>query len=386
MVIVTPLGLGLPWPLHSNYPVLSSGKGVNRLCVLNERPSELEEIMRSFTSLPELRRMMGLLERLPQTNYRSFPAAMATLHSPQEAIDPVNGGYTNLNRCGLRFGYTVPAHACTEGGGTFPLSAVLSVIDDASTWAVIAADRVRRPGVSVLLKVERLRPAPIEPGERLTVVSHVSKVGKAMGFLAARVLDESGKVVAWGSHIKYMPMPPGWDIAFGRAYPLTRRLASLFARPAHGDAMSVAPEGEAANPPLLPLLQRGGSQAAAGDSVHMSIFDVAPEHLNGMPLALAGMHGGCQAMVHEVLAAEAAAAATGVAGLQCHAIELSYLSSGRVGTHSCAVDKPTMGVTANTVLTTSCIRSGDDGRGRVVSSARATFAACRATATATLRL
>lgn len=319
---------------------------------------ELQSIFQRHRSVPSL----------------CFPQAMRVRHEMQKAVNnPLGGGYAASDHGGLHFGYTVPKIACTDPDGCLPLSALLTVIDETSTWAGMALDRHWRPGASVQLRVERKRLTPIQPGEHLAIVSSVLKQGKAMSFLAATVIDESGETVARGSHIKFLDtMPPGWNLLFGRAFGVTKAVLSWAAQREPAER-----EEEEHDAPLLPLLRPISSDDTGGSEGIARRFTAGKEHLNGLPLSIARMHGGCQAMVHEAVSREAVATSGAndeqQQPVRCEDIEVQYLSHGRIGEHTCSVvGPPTAGATAGMLNTSSRI---SDKRGAVVSEAHARFSA-----------
>ena len=59
------------------------------------------------------------------------------------------------------------------------------------------------PGVSADLSVSYLRPGP--GGEDVDVDARVLKVGRALAFMEVTISDARGRVVAKGSHTKFLP-------------------------------------------------------------------------------------------------------------------------------------------------------------------------------------
>ena len=93
--------------------------------------------------------------------------------------DPACGIYAVDDAGGIRFEYTVP-EAALMGGGELPLSSMLAIADDVTTWAAVGADRYSRPGVSVELSLTRSRARPVRAGDRIVVSPLVTKLGRAM--------------------------------------------------------------------------------------------------------------------------------------------------------------------------------------------------------------
>tara|TARA_B110001452_G_scaffold30722_1_gene24083 strand:+ start:90 stop:509 length:420 start_codon:yes stop_codon:yes gene_type:complete len=109
----------------------------------------------------------------------SFPHALSAKHW-QQRDSGGGGGYLSYED-GLRYGYLVPTEVCSSDG-VASTSALLAVMDEATSWAAIGADKARRPGVSVSMSLELLGDAaPVAAGETLVFTSHVQKLGRSMG-------------------------------------------------------------------------------------------------------------------------------------------------------------------------------------------------------------
>jgi acyl-coenzyme A thioesterase 13 len=116
----------------------------------------------------------------------------------------------------LSIGYTVPIALCKASGdaskGTpqLTVSATLALLDDFSSYALMMQDRNHRPGVSVTLNTEIVRPC--SAGDKIRLVSRCDKIGKSVAFCSMELLDASGNVLARGKHIKYVKMGFVWDL------------------------------------------------------------------------------------------------------------------------------------------------------------------------------
>lgn len=97
-----------------------------------------------------------------------------------------------------------------SGEPLLPVSSVIAIFDDLSTYSFLVKDRNCRSGVSVDLSAELLRDIPT--GSTIHVVSHVSKLGKSIGFSDLHMYNEKNELVARGYHTKYLPMGAAWDI------------------------------------------------------------------------------------------------------------------------------------------------------------------------------
>lgn len=113
----------------------------------------------------------------------------------------------------LSIEYTVPAPLCrpnSDGSSFFTASAILALLDDFSSYALMLQDRNHRPGVSVTLDTEIIRLC--HAGEKVRLVSRCDKIGKSVAFCSMEILSLKGDVLARGKHIKYVKMGFGWDL------------------------------------------------------------------------------------------------------------------------------------------------------------------------------
>ena len=89
----------------------------------------------------------------------------------------------------------------------FPLSAYLALFDEYSTIVLAHEDRTTRPGVSVSLFAQlQSDVSSIKIGQEIDIKVRVTKIGNIFGFADAEAICcESGKVIASGKHVKYLP-------------------------------------------------------------------------------------------------------------------------------------------------------------------------------------
>ena len=109
--------------------------------------------------------------------------------------------------------YTIPAKICrvnSDGTSYFSVASILALLDDFSSYGLLMQDRNHRPGVSVKLNTEILRPS--KAGEKVRLVSRSDKIGKSMAFCSMEVRSTSGEVLARGKHLKFVQMGFFWDL------------------------------------------------------------------------------------------------------------------------------------------------------------------------------
>mmetsp|Transcript_19960 Transcript_19960/g.32898 ORF Transcript_19960/g.32898 Transcript_19960/m.32898 type:complete len:329 (-) Transcript_19960:1007-1993(-) len=218
---------------------------------------------------------------------------------------------------GLQCLYKVPGNVC-DGTGALPLGVVASLFDSVSTYAIIAEDKQRRPGVSVSLRADytQLEARPRE-GDTLIVAARAYKIGKLMGFAQCSVRrKDSDEVIATGEHIKYLPMGMIWNIAFGRwLFPLVQHASRVF-------WTQVAPK------------EQGDNKSKLHDAV--SFDEISPcgqkalfqaSHIHNNPMGF--VHGGCQAILCEKMGLSARKALYNDNNLVVRSLNLSYSSAGR---------------------------------------------------------
>jgi acyl-coenzyme A thioesterase PaaI-like protein len=254
--------------------------------------------MSSSARLEKLRSLLRDAAAARFLGARSFAHELQAKHAQQAAL---GGGFTRFDNDGtLFFEYAVPEHACCRGG-RLPLSAILSVVDDTTSWASIGVDQHRRPGVSIALHAA-LAPGCFLPtaGQRLMFEARSERVGRTLGFQTCTVRDDKGLLLASARHIKLLEMGRVWALLFGPLFPFTRSLAKALGgfseRPLPSPTATLA---ELLAPDTLEVTTHRHHTTA------VARHTVTPPMLNEIRI----LFGGCQAMLHEQAGAHAAAAA-----------------------------------------------------------------------------
>ena len=85
--------------------------------------------------------------------------------------------------------------------GTLHGGMTATLIDNLTT-VVLATKPPHKPGVSVDISISYLRPA--KPGQEIIINAEVVKMGKTLAFTSAELLHKDGKLIAKGSHIKFV--------------------------------------------------------------------------------------------------------------------------------------------------------------------------------------
>ena len=132
----------------------------------------------------------------------------------------------------IRFSIKVPESVCKSnknGKSVLPASSAMALFDELTTYGMMFADKNFRPGVSVHLNTELLlhdnknnnkknrsksnNDLLINAGDDIIVETHITKIGRTVGFCDMKILNSKGKTIAiTGKHIKYLPMGIVWDI------------------------------------------------------------------------------------------------------------------------------------------------------------------------------
>lgn len=291
--------------------------------------------------------LLRLVERTGELKFfraRSFNHELFAKHFQQSRHGL---GFTSLDDGVLRFGYRVPEEACLDGG-TLPLSAIISLADDVTTWASIARDRAKRPGVSISLEATLLRERPPSAGDELLFEASVQKIGRTVGFLSCDVIDTAtGAPVARAQHTKMLDMGRAWSAAFSAPlFPLTERVLSALGTAA--DRPRYEPRGGGDASTLKRLLVLDGGRKAGddpgrgqpGDGDVSGAIATAPNgSASGRVVCEEGhlqeahlMHGGAQAMLHETIGrAGAGARADKSQPLQLRAMRVLYYAGAQLG-------------------------------------------------------
>jgi acyl-coenzyme A thioesterase PaaI-like protein len=259
---------------------------------------------------------------------RSFVHELLGKHEQQSAM--FDGGYTSFeDGKPLMYEYTVPSRIC-HPSASMPLSAILSIIDETTTWASMGEDTHRRPGVSISLDASLVEPdRPAMAGDRLLFASSVQKIGKTLGFATCEVsCVESGRVVARGNHIKLLDMGLVFRILMGETcFPLTLALVRLLAStsPSARPPPQISADDAGRFEELLTPL----STHVAPDGSVFAKFMCLDEHLQETSL----MFGGAQAMIHERTGLSAAREMLSVGHPEpwLSAIRVDYLQGAGIG-------------------------------------------------------
>lgn len=108
--------------------------------------------------------------------------------------------------------YKVPPSLCMKSGGSSFLAAssLIATFDELSTYQLMMNDKASRPGVSVSLSCDIF--GSIAPDETVTLNLKTDKIGMRLAFCSMTVENAAGKLVAQGSHIKFVSMGWQWDM------------------------------------------------------------------------------------------------------------------------------------------------------------------------------
>eukprot|EP00550_Attheya_septentrionalis_P009101 CAMPEP_0198284762 /NCGR_PEP_ID=MMETSP1449-20131203/4202_1 /TAXON_ID=420275 /ORGANISM="Attheya septentrionalis, Strain CCMP2084" /LENGTH=314 /DNA_ID=CAMNT_0043981975 /DNA_START=201 /DNA_END=1142 /DNA_ORIENTATION=+ len=260
-----------------------------------------------------------LLSVSSQLTYPGFGRALGTdptnvLHHLEDLV------HYNDSSSTLTFKYTIPPHAVRRGG-EMPLSGFLAVFDEVTTWAIVAQDRKRRPGLSITLSAQ-VGPATttttttarrgIQAGDTVQINAKVVKSGKVLAFTEAEAIDvTTGDVICTGRHTKYLPMPFLFELGLGPLFPLVKMYTNRLPPKYNDDWM---------DPTIDDLLQFKDMSA----NHKTGTFHVENDHNN----PLGSVHGGCQAMGIEMIG-QGYADASLKTPMRLHSITTTYMSTGR---------------------------------------------------------
>ena len=187
----------------------------------------------------------------------------------------------------------VPRWCCSASDGRLRLSAVLGIMDEASTYAGICVwDQGHRPGVSIQLEGRATHPQGFidtGAGERINIRTTKVKAGKTITFLKASI-ERGTNVLAQCSHIKFMPMGFPLDHIFhpkvkNVSMPLVERITRKI--PLHDHAMPESIDD------ILGLTDSTSSAATKAYSILVS-------EIHGNPMG--SIHGGASVMLAELAA------------------------------------------------------------------------------------
>jgi acyl-coenzyme A thioesterase PaaI-like protein len=185
------------------------------------------------------------------------------------------------------------------------LSTYLALIDDITTWALILGDAKRsRAGKSVTMFAQR---GPSTPKDEVDIVAKVKKIGRNLGFVGAEVRGAGG-LVCCASHIKYLPMGFIYDTALSS---YGWKAATLYSD------YVLSPKSVDDAPLLSEVFD---SLTFVSDS--KATFEASPIHASlGGPI-----HGGCQAILMELVATEVAKRELETDAVELDAIHVEYMS------------------------------------------------------------
>jgi acyl-coenzyme A thioesterase PaaI-like protein len=191
------------------------------------------------------------------------------------------------------------------------LSTYLAIIDDVTTWALVLGDlQHSRPGVSVSLRAE-WGPAASrhQLGDQVDVVTSVSKIGRNLGFVRAEVRDvTTGDIVCSASHIKYLSL--GIVVDF--------MLSSYGWNTSKFLTDKLMPSSETEAPPLIDLFD-----SLKFESDNRATFEPSLVHASsGGPI-----HGGCQAVLMQMVATRLAQRELGSSSVRLDSIAIDYMAS-----------------------------------------------------------
>jgi acyl-coenzyme A thioesterase PaaI-like protein len=189
------------------------------------------------------------------------------------------------------------------------LSTYLAIIDDVTTWALVLGDPERsRPGVSISLRGEWAKNGH-RPSEEVDIITSITKIGRNVGFVRAEVRDAAtGHPICFASHIKYLPMGVFVDLMLSSyGWNATMLYAEhIISSPNKGDP-----------PPLADLFE---SLKFVSDN--RATFERSSVHASlGGP-----MHGGCQAVLMELVASEVAKRELGASAVRLDSMHVEYIS------------------------------------------------------------
>lgn len=191
------------------------------------------------------------------------------------------------------------------------LSTYLAIIDDVTTWALFMGDPERsRPGVSISLRGEWAKNFGHRPSEEVDISTSISKIGRNVGFVRAEVRDAAtGHPICFASHIKYLPMGAFYDLMLSSyGWNATKLLTEhVLSSPNTGDP-----------PPLADLFE---SLQFVSDN--RATFERSSVHASlGGPI-----HGGCQAVLMELVASEVAKRELGTSTVRLDSMHVEYISA-----------------------------------------------------------
>ena len=122
-------------------------------------------------------------------------------------------------------------------------AAILALFDEISTYSMAVHDRGHRPGVSIHLSSEVIRPHSMQSGSNIKIMTRVDKIGRTIGFCSLEVLSADNELLARGKHIKYLPMGAIFDLlAHPFVFPIVLKIYEWFYEPKIKATMHIPPK------------------------------------------------------------------------------------------------------------------------------------------------
>ena len=228
--------------------------------------------------------------------------------------------------------YEVPGHLCVpakpgQAGSatTLPLSILMSLFDDISSWPCITSDDRRRPGVSVHLEASYMRPQEtLAPGTLLEVSAYPQKLGRVLAFMSIECREATtNRLIATGRHTKFMQMGFKHEMAFKYLMPLIPWFSRNFG--AYGRANDEA-LSKSASRSIMKIMEGLEPRTVSSRQTTASSFVVRGIHRNPM----GGMHGGCQSLLAQLVAEHQVGHQVGDKPLLlCKEMSMTYISTGK---------------------------------------------------------
>ena len=222
------------------------------------------------------------------------------------------------NRLDFRYKLSHELALPTKADTTVTLSTYLAILDEVTTWASMASQpKNPRPGVTVNFQMDWGPAAHLGTalGSEVDITATVTKTGRNLGFIRAEVRDQdTGQLVCFGSHTKFMPLSKPMEFLLS---PWGQWGLNLYAK-------YVLPQKNTEHPkPQEEYYLSELFTSLHFESPTTATFTAGPQHFNG----LGGLHGGCQAIVMELMARHVATTELAGAAPHLDSIQVSYLSS-----------------------------------------------------------
>ena len=264
------------------------------------------------TSKRSIQRLLKFLTL--QRYYEAAPGFSHALGLSSERLYPELFTYQGKT---LVFRYTLSSRLpLTKLDSTVSLSTYLSLLDDVTTWALMCAKPQQpRPGVSTSFQCDWGPAAHLGmlPGSVVDIIATVTKVGKNLGFVRAEVRDvETGNLVCYGSHTKFLPLGRWLDFALS---PVGQWMMGLYAK------WMISPKSLQQHR-MIPLCEM--FDTLHFDTHTRAYFTASRDHLN----PVGSLHGGFQAILMEMVGRQVAMTELATANVHLESIQISYMSAG----------------------------------------------------------